>query len=46
MEADVLVPATITANSLLVWFVEGLFFGIGFGLAWHLIGVPVRRYWP
>lgn len=41
-----LAPAVITANSLLVWFLEGLMFGLGFCLVWHLIGVPFRRWWP
>jgi hypothetical protein len=46
MEPAMLQPAVVAANALLVWFVQGLFFGIGFCLAWNLIGLPFRRWWP
>lgn len=41
-----LAPAVITANSLLVWFLEGLMFGLGFGLTWQLLAIPFRRWVP
>jgi hypothetical protein len=46
MEPAMLQPAVIAANALLVWFVQELFFGIGFCLAWNLIGLPFRRWLP
>jgi len=46
MESEMLQPMVITANALLVWFVQGLCFGLGFALAWYLVGLPVRRWFP
>lgn len=41
-----LAPSVITANAIFVWFVQGLTFGLGFALAWYLVGVPFRRWYP
>jgi hypothetical protein len=34
----------ITANGLLVWFVEGLFMGLGFCVAACIVYYPTRRW--
>lgn len=46
MEGELLQPAVITANAILVWIVQGLCFGLGFSVVWLLVNVPARRWWP
>lgn len=33
-------------NIALIQFLSGVFFGLGFALAFNLVGVPLRRFWP
>lgn len=46
MENEMLAPSVITANALLVWFVQGFSFGLGLALAWYLVGLPFKRWFP